>query len=108
MQPDKLQHHRRHRKRRFHRPREALGFGYNDYVAAPLLNAARAQPESASAEPEVSLETEDYDQALIRVLCTCGWALLGVIFLYCTIYNWVASDPHTGHDWPPGATTRAR
>jgi hypothetical protein len=109
MQPDK---HHHHRKRRFHRPREALGLGFNDYVPAPLSTALETQSEPGDTVSEASPQIQDYHQQLgkllRKLLVWSALMALAALWLYSAIHNWLSIDPHTGNDWPALPTTRAR
>jgi hypothetical protein len=80
-------HNRRHREKRFHRPREALGYGYEFYEAiVPAWQpddsaSAAADPSAAEEDPERISEADKQHQMALNGVGICLWILLVVLLI---------------------------
>jgi len=91
-------HRHYHRERRFHRPRQALGFGWYDQDAplALVKPTDQTSPQAEEQQPEHPL----LRTLAVRGMCYCGAALAGlllgaywkIIFGACLlIRDWIRS-----------------
>jgi hypothetical protein len=86
-------HHRRHRKRRFHRPRQALGVDYDDYdvldsALPPLpppssvMSWLKLRPSKETLEegprPEIPSDQQIVKLPARRGIRICAWILWAV------------------------------
>ena len=97
MRLDTHHHYRGHGERRFHRPRQALGFGYYAYDLAPSVSPALPRTESATPESEAPSECEKVRQATWKVLRTCAGILFFVVWLYSAVQNWIKWQVFINH-----------
>ena len=81
-------HHRphRHRTRRFHVPRQALGVDYESYdLAGPPLPPPAKEPRMPDSEPETFSDQELVQRPARTGLRICAWTLW--IVLVCVNYK---------------------
>ena len=90
MGADLHHYHRGHRERRFHRPRQALGFGFYTFDVVPSFCSASRHAAPTKPEPEGVSEIEKHREATRKVLRICAVILLCAFWLYTAIQNTTA------------------
>lgn len=87
--PFETHHHRHHRKRRFHRPREALGSGFYLFDVVRRRPAGAAAPETSAVESEELSEREKVQQSARKVWWICAGVILFAAWAYSVAENWI-------------------